>query len=101
MEELDENSQEYEKCKADNMECMQNAFEGFSKALSSENLPVYGLNGDTLPYLIGALGYKIGEYQKAKYILGRVITSRSANERVKNMARELKEMIDKEINKEI
>ena len=97
MEELDEDSDEYRKCMEDNKECMRNAYDAFKKAFSSENLPVYGLDESTMPYMISALGYEIGEYEEAKSIIGRVITSRSANDRIKNMARDLKDMIDKKI----
>ena len=97
MEELDKNSEEYKKVNDDNIECMNNAYDGFKKALSSENLPVYGLDGDTMPYIIAALGYKLGKYEEAKVTVGRVITSRSANERIKNLARDLKEMIDEKL----
>ncbi len=98
MEEIDKNSEEYAKCSKDNEECMRNAYEGFKKAFSSENLPVYGLDDATMPYMISVLAYQLGDYEEAKHTIGRVITSRTANERIKNLARDLKDMIDEKID---
>lgn len=97
MEELDKESEEYKKCVEDDNECMRNAYDGFKKAFSSENLPIYGLDENTMPYIISALGYELGEYEGAKSMIGRVITSRTANERIKELARDLKDMIDEKI----
>ena len=100
MEGLDEDSEEYKKADADNKECIKDACEGFTKAFSTENLPVFGLDDTTMPYLIAALNYMLGEYDNARMVVGRVITNRSASPRIKEKARSLKEMIDEKSGKE-
>ena len=94
METLSDDSEDYQKAKADNEECIKNACEGFTKAFSTENLPVFGLDDTTMPYLIAALNYLLGQYDTARMVVGRVITNRNASPRIKDKARSLKEMID-------
>ena len=101
MKEIDSGLEEYKKLAEDNDECIRNAYVGFKKAFSSENLPIFGLDESTMPYMISALGYILGEYEDAKVTVGRVITSRSANDRIKELARDLKDMIDEKMKETV
>ena len=65
--------------------------QGFTSALAKEDLPIMGLQGDTITYLLGAL-YKILEDKASalKY-LSNVVVSRTASDRLKDKARDLKD----------
>ena len=53
-----------------------------------------GMDEDTVMCLIADLARRVGKLDEAKRLLSRLITSRTANDRIKNKARELKELIE-------
>ena len=73
-----------------------NAFEGFSKAYSTEAFPISGMDINTLSYLLGDLARRIGKYDEASRWISEVIVSRSASKRLKDSARNIKELLAKE-----
>ena len=75
------------------LEFLGNAYMGFLEASSKENYPMCGMDEDTVMCLIADLARRIGKTDDAKRLLSRLITSRTANERIKNKARDLKELI--------
>lgn len=99
MEDIPENNWKHEKYRKEAEECMQNAYEGFQKAFSSEEFPLCGMNEHTTSLLIAQLGRRLGDYDNAKRIAGNLITSREVPDRVKDLARELKAQIDEENNR--
>ena len=81
-EELGRQEQEY----------LQNAFKGFVEAQKSERYPMCGMDEYTMDYLTAALAYEIGELDMASQYVSRLLAS-MANNRVKDKARDLKELI--------
>lgn len=79
--------------KAEEMELLEKAFEGFSTAVSKENFPMCGMDELTLDYLVADLARQLGKYDIAQRWIGSVILSRNANERIKERARDLREQI--------
>lgn len=77
----------------DRKELIQNACEGFSKAMETEPFPMCGMDDMTVLYLVAALEMEIGEYEKAQKILSEVIVKAGGNSRLKNKALDLKEEI--------
>ena len=75
------------------LEFVGNAYTGFLEASSKENFPMCGMDEDTVMCLIADLARRIGKLDEASRLLSRIITSRTANERIKNKARDLKELI--------
>lgn len=73
-----------------------NAYEGFSKAYSTESLPIIGMDIDTISYLLGDLARRIGKYDEASRWISEVIISRSASKRLKDNARNIKDLLTKE-----
>lgn len=65
----------------------------FVEAFSNEPFPIYGLERDSLTYLIGELYRRIGEYDKALTWYSKVITTIGANYKFKEMARNGRDMI--------
>ena len=86
--------------KAEEMEYLKNAFEGFAAARASENFPVAGMDEMTVDYLLAVLAYEIGNIQVASSMISRVLTAPGAGQRMKDKARDLKEMIVEKIKAE-
>jgi len=64
---------------------------GFSAALANEKLPIMGLTDDTITYLLGALYMVLGDEKSAIRYLSEVVVSKSASDRLKDKARNLKD----------
>ncbi|MSS62552.1 DUF2225 domain-containing protein [Velocimicrobium porci] len=78
-------------------ELIKNAYEGFSSAFMKESFPICGMDELTLTYLIADLARRSKEFEAANRWVSQVITSRAANERIKNKAREIKELIKEDM----
>lgn len=75
------------------MEYLKSAYEGFVAARGSENTPIAGMDEWTVDYLLAALAYELGEYDMSSRMVAKIITSNAASSRMKDRARELKDMI--------
>lgn len=78
-------------------EFLENAYRGFSDARQSEMLPICGMNGITVDYLVAVLAIRFKDYDIAIKLLSVVITSSGTNARIKDRARDMKEQIQKEL----
>lgn len=79
-------------------EYLRNALEGFLSACQTESFPMCGMDEITVDYLVAVLALECGEYETSKKLLGKVITSPTANSRVKDKARDAKEVLLKKIS---
>ena len=95
-ETLDGSHPEYKKLYLEEMECISNAYEGFTRAISSEPLPIAGMDENTLKYIMADMARKLKKYDEAAKLLGGVITSKATNSRLKEEALKLKDMIKEE-----
>ena len=86
--------------KAEEMEYLKNAFEGFAAARASENFPVAGMDEMTVDYLLAVLAYEIGNMQVASNMISRILTAPNAGQRMKDKARDLKDLIVEKIKSE-
>lgn len=84
--------QQREELDAQEKEYLQNAFKGFVEAQKSERYPMCGMDEYTMDYLMAALAYEVGELDIASQCVSRLLAS-MANNRVKDKARDLKELI--------
>ncbi len=73
-----------------------NAYEGFLSAFSKEMFPMCGMDEITVTYLAADLARRIGKYDESSRWISKVLTDRKANERIKNKARDIKEMLNKQ-----
>lgn len=96
----EERVDEAEALLADELECVENAYETFSKALSNEPLPIAGMDENTLMYLLAELARKLKRYDDAARLIGSVITNRSTSDRLKDQALTLKDQIRAEMKAE-
>lgn len=99
-ESLSKDTPDYEKqikeLKAEETELLANAYDGFMSAFSKESFPMCGMDEITMTYLIAELARRIGKYEESSRWISRVLTSRVANERIKDKARDIKEMLNKQ-----
>jgi uncharacterized protein (DUF2225 family) len=94
---MDPDEPNYEKLKAEKeaqeKDLLKNALEGFIMARQSEEFPIAGMDSNTLDYLMAALATETDDFDVANKMISELLTSRAANERIKDKARALKEMI--------
>ena len=75
------------------------AFDGFVKAMSSENYPMCGMEQNTVDLLIAAMAYNLGKYDFASRFVSNLLVSRNVGSNIKNRAYDLKEKIIEKIKK--
>lgn len=81
------------------LEYIDNAYEGFMKARQSENCPMCGMDSVTIDYLIAALALRLKHYDVAGRLIAGVLTAPNAKTHVKDKARDIKEQILVELKK--
>lgn len=79
--------------KADEMEYIENAYEGFCEAVQKENFPMCGMDEVTVDLVMSELAYLLGKYDESGRIVAKVLTSNVANKRAKDKARDIKDKI--------
>ena len=72
---------------------LKNAYKGFAEAVQSESYPICGMDEATLDYLLATVAYELEEYDDAVKILSNMLVSTNVNPRIKDKARDLKDMI--------
>lgn len=101
-ENLPAETPDFEKVKAsittEENEFISNAYEGFINAFSKESFPMCGMDENTVNYLAADLARRSGKYNEASRLISQVLLARDASERIKDKARDIKEMIKDSIN---
>lgn len=82
-----------EECASAEKEMLANAYEGFMMSVSKENYPICGMDETTLDYLLANLAKQIGKFDEAARIVSRILVSKTANPKIKDKARDLKESL--------
>ena len=72
---------------------LKQALEGFNDAYFNEDFPIYGMDKFTCMYLIGELNRRIGNNSEALSWFSRVITTQGVPQKVKDRARDQKDLI--------
>ena len=85
--------------KAAETEYLKNALEGFVSAFSSESFPMCGMDETTVNFLVAALAIAVGRYEVASKLIASILTSPSANARMKDKARDMKDQLLAELKK--
>ena len=100
-EHMDTNAPDYaeQKKKLDDEEneYLHNALEGFLSARQTESFPMCGMDEPTVDYLIAVLSLRFEQYDVASRLVAGILTNPSANPRMKDKARMIKEMVVKKI----
>lgn len=96
-EELPDETPQYDdimaQLRADENEALKSAFEGFVAARQKENFPMAGMDETTVDYLLAVLAERFGHFDIASRMVASILTSKVANARIKDKARDLKEQI--------
>lgn len=94
---LPDNNPVMEKLRKDFMEeekkYIQSAYDGFSMSFSKENPPICGMDENTITYLLADLARRCGDMDNSKKYLSMVLTAKSASSKLKERARDLKDII--------
>ncbi|MCY6483200.1 DUF2225 domain-containing protein [Clostridium aestuarii] len=72
---------------------LKQALKGFNDSYFNEDFPIYGMNKFTNMYLIGELNRRIGNKEEALLWFSKVITTPNINKRLKELARDQKDLI--------
>lgn len=88
----------YEKFENEEMNYLKNAYEGFSDAYMNEKFPICGMDENTLCIIMADTGRKLGKKHDALRYIETVIMSKSATDRMKDMARDIREKCKEEDN---
>lgn len=86
-------------CKEQEEAFYAQAFEGFTKAVSTETYPMCGMDECTMDYLLATMAYHFKKYDVASKCIARILQSPSASKKMKDRAYDLKEHIVAEIKK--
>lgn len=89
----DYDKQEVNEIYKEELECLQNAHEGFISAFSKEEFPMCGMDQYTVMFLVAELARRIGNTAEAKRWVSKVLVARDANKRIKDKALSLKESL--------
>lgn len=92
----DYDKKEVEEIYKEELECLQNAHEGFISAFSKEEFPMCGMDQYTVTFLVAELARRIGNTAEAKRWVSKVLVARDANKRIKDKALALKESLQSE-----
>ncbi len=74
-------------------ECLQNALEGLINARQKESLPICGMDQSSLDYMMAAVAYELEKDNIAAKMVSEILVSSVASSRMKDKARNLKELI--------
>lgn len=96
-EEIGEAHADYKTTKAMEKEYLKNAYEGFYGAVQTESFPMCGMDEITVDYLIAVLASGLDHFDVASKCIASILQSPTANPRMKDRARDLKEEILKVI----
>ena len=100
-EHLDKNLPDYEaqkkQCEEEENEFLRNALEGFLAARQTEPFPMCGMDEPTVDYVIAVTAMRFEQYDVTSRLITGILQSTSANPRMKDKARDVKEMLMKKI----
>ena len=100
-EHLDPEQPDYEaqkkQCQEEEDEFLKNALEGFLAARQAESFPMCGMDEPTVDFLIAVTAMRFEQYDLASRLITNLITSKTVNPRMREKARDVKEMLMKKI----
>lgn len=93
-------SEECDKLHAEELECIQNAYDGYVKALSSESFPMSGMDETTVVCLVAELAFKLEKYRESLMLISQIMGKNDVAPRIKDRVLTLKEKIRTEVKGE-
>ncbi len=96
-ETLPEDTENYDdviaQLRKDENEALQAAYEGFVSARQKESFPIAGMDEITIDYLLAVLSARFEKYDVASKMIAGILLNKTANNRIKDRARDLKEQV--------
>ena len=96
-ETLPEDTPNYEeekrKLQEEEYQFLEKAYHGFKMAFPKDLFPMCGMDEDTCTYLVAELARRSGEFDDASRWISKLLVSRTANDRIKEKGRDVKELI--------
>lgn len=86
-------------CRKMQEEFYREAYEGFQKAIATEDFPMCGMDSFTMDYLMASMACHFKEYSYASKSVSYILSSQIVDRRIKDRALDLKEKIIAEIKK--
>ncbi len=77
----------------DEDEALKAAYEGLIKARQNESFPIAGMDEITVDYLLATLAARFGQFDVAQRMIASILQSKTANNRIKDRARDLKDQV--------
>ena len=100
-EHLDKDQPDYEaqkkQCEDEENEFLRNALEGFLAARQTEPFPMCGMDEPTVDYVIAVTAMRFEQYDLTSRLITGLLQSNSANPRMKDKARDVKELLMQKI----
>ncbi|MBD5464763.1 MAG: DUF2225 domain-containing protein [Lachnospiraceae bacterium] len=100
-ENLKKEDADYDKKKAEiaqeEDEFLRNALEGFLSARQAESFPMCGMDEVTVDYLISVIAMRFEQFDISSRLIANILASHTASPRMKDKARDIKEMLVKQI----
>lgn len=100
-EHLDPGQPDYEaqkkQCQEEEDEFLKNALEGFLAARQAESFPMCGMDEPTVDFLIAVTAMRFEQYDLAGRLISNLITSKTVNPRMRDKARDVKDMMMKKV----
>lgn len=91
--------EKFEKYKAEEEKFTYKSYEGFTQAIQKELPPICNMDDMTINYLLAELGRKCKDYDGAIRFTNYILESRSASNKIREKARELRQLIKEEKEK--
>ncbi|HHU73516.1 MAG TPA: DUF2225 domain-containing protein [Clostridiales bacterium] len=98
-EETSENQMAIKNLQKEEEEFIQKAYEGFNEAILKEAFPMCRMDESTVSLLIADLARRTHKYEEASRWLSKILVSRNSNERIKEKAREIKDLMRESLSK--
>lgn len=100
-ENLDTSAPDYEQqledARKEEQDYIASAYEGFIDAMKNEMFPICGMDEATYTYVTADLARRCKDYDVASKLVSQLLVSRMASAKVKDRARELREIIKEEL----
>lgn len=99
-EDTEENKAKKAACAQEEEAFYKQAYDGFLKAVATEMFPMCGMDQSTVDFLLACMAFQFKQYDVASKCLANVITSVSANRKIKDKALDMKEQVVAAIHEE-
>jgi len=89
-------NQQIEALHKEELELLDNVYKGFMNAFSREAFPMCGMDELTVTYILADVARRIGKYEESSRWISKILISRGASERIKQKARDVKELLNQQ-----